>query len=137
MNCQKENAVIGFLSDSISIYNTSAPVVNLSNLNVYRKEIIQSNMKKSFSRMMQFYGLEINNECIEKSKDFISKSRNWLSFNNHNYKRMSRILKSLRIFGLNKEADMFFSFLKQLQKEQPLLIGISYFYWKESNMVIN
>ena len=57
-------------------------------------------------------------------------STNWLTQNNHNFLRITRILKSLRILGKNQEAQAFLVALKAVYAEEKDKIGrTTLHYW--------
>lgn len=90
-----------------------------------KNEEVKGNLRNSFNLMMAFYGLEINYDKnghikIDFEQETLNNPRRWqaLSKNdydknslNHNHLRMTRILKSLKIFGLDEEHDAFKDFL--------------------------
>jgi len=87
--------------------------------------------------MLRFYGLEIEDQSglrVVPGVDFQEKSRNWLSPGNHNYLRITRILKSLRLLGLEQEAHVFFECLERIYENQSgsyLMIPEGTFrYWQ-------
>jgi hypothetical protein len=54
----------------------------------------------AFIRMLKFYGFVLGldiekHPTIEKAEDFDERKVDWLTPQNHNYKRISRILESL------------------------------------------
>jgi hypothetical protein len=51
---------------------------------------------------------------------------------NHNWFRISRILKSLRILGCEKEAVAFYKYLKKIHEENGWVSDNSFSYWKEA-----
>lgn len=72
------------------------------------KEIL-ANLKLAFERMMRFYGFGRNDQgqlVIVASR--IKMRVTWFNRENHNFLRLTRILKSLRLFGLlDLERDLF------------------------------
>jgi hypothetical protein len=59
----------------------------------------------------------------------------WLTPNNHNFLRITRIIKSLKLVGLDKEANEFFTeFLVPIYDENFDVIGDTTFkFWKNAN----
>jgi hypothetical protein len=49
-----------------------------------------------------------------QSPAFAAVSRNWLSAGNHNHLRLTRILRSMRVLGLEREAGLLWDALRQL-----------------------
>ena len=61
------------------------------------------------------------------------KSANWLNVNNHKHLRITRIIGSLTLLGLTKEAREFFSALQRVYVKHPDKIGsCSHDYWKNA-----
>jgi hypothetical protein len=71
---------------------------------------LQINMLRALHRMMSFYGLylvvhpQFQTLFIVKSGQFQERSNVWISPGNHNYRRLTRILKSLILVGLSHYA---------------------------------
>jgi hypothetical protein len=71
--------------------------------------------------MLAFYGLEIvalHPAAVRPAASFTERSENWLTANNHNHLRITRILKSLRILGLETEVTAFFDCLADIYREE-------------------
>ena len=97
-------------------------------------EIIR-NMRKSFERMLDFYGLEYTDGQVRETIYFKESLKRWCTPKNHNFLRITRILKSLKLFGLKKEAVAFFMKLRSIYRERYRIIGKNtYLYWKEAAM---
>src|SRR5438128_7445456 len=84
-----------------------------NNRRIRARPELQDNLRASFCRMLRFYGLELE-EDVRRGANFEERAGNWLSPWNHNHLRITRILKSLRILGLEKEASLFFNCLAQI-----------------------
>lgn len=80
---------------------------------------VVSNARKSFASMLNFYGLEFDGTNVKKAKNYAERSTNWLNPGDHNHYRLSRMLESLQIFGLKKEAAALFACLKEIASECP------------------
>lgn len=95
------------------------------------KEILD-NLRLAFERMMRFYGFGRNDQgqlVIVASR--IKMRVTWLNRGNHNFLRLTRILKSLRLFGLlDLERDLF-AVLHDLANEYTFL-SQPYEYWKDA-----
>ena len=84
-------------------------------------------------RMLRFYGLEFCSEKIELAENFAVRSSNWLTPGNHNHLRLTRILRSLRLLGLEPEAQALFRVLSQLYESHPGRITFkTYEFWKNA-----
>ena len=96
-------------------------------------EIIQHNMIMSFQRMLEFYGLRLNEveNKIEKNNSFEERSKVWLVVKNHNHLRLTRIIKSLRLLGLETYAEMLLDFLIELVSEVDCFTKMTRSIWAE------
>jgi hypothetical protein len=98
-----------------SAFNVSAPVLDPGTIDEFRsRPDLREKMRGSFLRMLTFYGLEMvgfPGPVVRPSPYFAQRSENWLTENNHNHLRITRILRSLRILGLKAEALAFFDCL--------------------------
>ncbi|MDQ6678363.1 MAG: opioid growth factor receptor-related protein [Acidobacteriota bacterium] len=101
-------------------FNPHAPLLDARIIAEFRTDArIQENLRMSFARMLDFYGFWIDAELrVGPSAEFGAKTAEWLSTGNHNYLRITRILKSLRLLGLEREAQSFFRALEQLYEEE-------------------
>src|SRR4028118_317782 len=122
-----------------SRFNWNAPVLNEEVIQAFRKnEQLRIRLSKSFKLMLKFYGLqcnEVGNTDIEitKSDEYQERKQNWINGGNHNYLRITRILTSLRLLGLENYAQAFFRCLNQIYSEESPNIGNkTYAYWKSA-----
>lgn len=113
-----------FPTEQKSCYE-NAQIINSEDIEILDKKI-QNNMKKSFNVMLNFYDFEYKDNVIVPKNDA---KFHWVSNKNHNYLRITRILKSLKIFGLEKEANDFYFALIKLSKIKKI-DEISIKYWK-------
>lgn len=114
-----------FPTNEISRFNPNAPVVfNQIAEQFETSEIAKKNLHKSFCLMLDFYGLEIEkNGQIKIGNRFNNRSENWINSGNHNYLRITRILKSLKLLGLKKQAIEFQRILLEVYELYPEKIG--------------
>lgn len=91
---------------------------------------IHGYMNKSFNKMLIFYGFSVIGNDIVFNENL---NHNWITKHNHNYLRITRILKSLRLFGLDNEAVRFYRALTSLEPKYKEIIGEkSYKYWYDA-----
>ena len=85
---------------------------------------IRKNIIKSFLRMLNFYGYSYS----VKPFDIIDKGeyKQWLSRGNHNYLRITRILKFLMLVGMELLA---YKFVEQLCKLRDKIDEESFNFW--------
>ena len=78
--------------------------------------------------MLDFYGFELDDDdleliVVEESAVFPVRSRNWMTPDNHNLRRITRILTSLQILGLEPYARAFLDCLEALYRFHAGRIG--------------
>ena len=66
--------------------------------------------------MENFYGFEYNGDKIIDKQE----QKHWISKGNHNYLRITRIITSLKIFNLEKEAILFYEALLNLSHTEKI-----------------
>jgi len=99
---------------------------------------LQQNLRVSFLRMMNFYGLEARSGeqiTVTRAPNFAAKATIWLSPGNHNHLRITRILRCLSLLGLEAEARAFFECLSEIyedEQKKPLAVISSetILYWR-------
>lgn len=119
-----------------SAFNPDAPIVDDEVIQAFQNSsILRQNLLRSLAVMLRFYGLQHQESDEEKvvvtlSEDYPSRKREWVCPFNHNYLRITRILKCLMIFGLEDEAQAFYECLRQIYRESSDHIGSEAFhYW--------
>ncbi|TGO13006.1 hypothetical protein BTUL_0078g00150 [Botrytis tulipae] len=82
---------------------------------------LQCHLKDSLIKMLDFYGFKFADDLdgnglpvIIKSSNFYERCSNWLIRRDHNHLRISRILRSLRVLGLEAEAAAFYKALSDI-----------------------
>jgi hypothetical protein len=121
-----------------SQFSADAPILDAPQIQAFRTDDkLKEKLAKSFKVMLSFYGLRCEEEkgviVISKSKDYAERAQNWLSGYNHNYLRITRILTSLRLLGLEDHARAFFICLQQIFREEHDKIGdVTFGYWQRA-----
>lgn len=111
-----------------SSYNSSAPLLTEDDVNAFKESPqLRKNLLRSFARLLEFYGfyaiVDCKNRKIIRSDEFEEKSQNWLIHRNHNFLRITRILKSLILLGCSPYAVAFLNALEDVYKASPHIIG--------------
>lgn len=117
--------------------NKNAPLLTDADITAFKKdEIVQINFRKSFEMMLEFYGLEQDSDtkAIGPCEELFQKAiANWLTRGNHNFMRITRMLKSMSLLGLKEEAQEFFKALDIIYKAKKDVISeTTYDYWKKA-----
>ncbi|CAF9920791.1 hypothetical protein IMSHALPRED_005003 [Imshaugia aleurites] len=102
-----------------STFHPSAPVIDRATFAAFRsRPELQDQLLKSLTRMLHFYGFEPSwsqdgNPRFEITlgRNFDQASKNWIKRFNHNHLRITRIIRSLRVLGLEKHATLFYRVL--------------------------
>ncbi|KAL2042379.1 hypothetical protein N7G274_004869 [Stereocaulon virgatum] len=115
-----------------SPFNLSAPIIDRATFNAFRtRDDLQSQLRLSLICMLHFYGFSffhdqdhntgfdpsLRSNQVVRSHRFDRASRNWVKKFNHNHLRITRILRSLRVLGLEEEAKGFFKALQGVFEE--------------------
>ena len=113
-----------FPTFEVSQFNPIAPVFTGDTaINFVQSGLILENARTAFDRILQFYGmayLDTTNKQAVVRYDF---SNNWVTRGDHNFLRLTRILKFLNIVGMHNEADALFAALCGVYAAQPVVVG--------------
>ena len=105
-----------------SAYNKKAPVLNPTLIESMKNDPeIMSNFKRSFITMMNFYGFTYDDatQSLYRAPNFEKRIYEWYTPENHNFLRITRILTSLKIMGLDEEALELLMRLSYLHEAKP------------------
>jgi hypothetical protein len=97
-----------------SPHNTDAPLLTDAEREIIRgNEGLRANMRTSLEVMSEFYHFTVTSRTdtqamsITPRADFLTHRPHWLAPGNHNYLRISRILRSLFLVGMDEERMAF------------------------------
>ena len=107
-----------------SAFNPGAPLLDDETVARFRRdEVLRTNLERSLRVMLEFYGLAIAGQEILRVPSFGERSRNWLTPGNHNFLRLTRMLKSLSMLGLENRARQLLQALEEIDGKRPRIIG--------------
>ncbi len=108
-----------FPTDIPSEHCLNAPVLTDEDIETIKKDkVIQANIKLSLDRMVRFY----------------EKNDVWITIQNHNFLRITRILRCLWLAGLTHEYVCVQKVLDDIYHDYAYIIGEdTLFYWKAAN----
>jgi NitT/TauT family transport system substrate-binding protein len=108
-----------------SRFNDAAPLLSAADIAAFRASPeLQANLRRSLDRILAFYGFERDEgRRIVPRADFALQARNWLTPNNHNFLRLSRVLRALTHLGLEPEALALLAALEALYRDSSAAIG--------------
>jgi hypothetical protein len=122
-----------------SVAVPDSPVMDDQEVKIFLgDEELKNKLMVSFQRMLKFYGFTLafdegKHLVIIKAAYFDERKPGWITSQNHNYKRITRILGSLTLLGLPDMALLFFSALKELFCSESSTIGWTTFrYWEQA-----
>lgn len=121
-----------------SNFNPDAPIITDEDVAKWNEEsmegtLLRNNLLLSFVRFMRFLGLEYKGTEVKIADDFPERQKTvWDGFN-HNYLRVTRCLASMRLLGLQPEADAFYKRLQALYESKRFPINEKTFnFWTEA-----
>jgi hypothetical protein len=116
--------------------NALAPVLSGADVAAFHEdESLRRALLESFVLMLEFYGLRLSDISggveVVRAENFDDRRANWLTRGNHNFLRISRILRSLALLGLSSYAAAFLQSLEGIYAEHSQIIGhTSVGYWR-------
>jgi hypothetical protein len=104
--------------------NPAAPILDPLTIGIFRGSVaMQNRLRQAFDRMLRFYGLRQASTpsgiAIERAPNFDNRAQNWLRPMNHNHLRLTRILRSTLLLGLEAESKALFHALNATYREFP------------------
>jgi hypothetical protein len=106
-----------------SQFNPDAPILSDQDIRKFRdSEVLKRTLLSAFVRILGLYGLEIQDQKVVRSPTWDQRKR-WLTPYNHNFLRITRILTSLRLLGLEEYAGAFYAALGDVYNEYASRIG--------------
>jgi Opioid growth factor receptor (OGFr) conserved region len=118
--------------------NPRAPVLDASTIAaICGNAEMQGRLRAAFLRMLTFYGFALEGDRVVQGAQFESASRNWLHAGNHNHLRLTRMLRSLRVLGLEHEARMLWEALRLLYEhegagERRTITAETFAFWRQA-----
>ena len=111
-----------------SCFNPKAPVISQKSADkLIQKygDALKEKIIKSFFRMAKFYGFRVfyivGSSVVVEPDDMLEKG--WLSKGNHNFLRLTRIMESLQLFGLDNHYKALKECLLVIAAKYPEIIG--------------
>ena len=117
-----------------SAFNPGAPLLDDEAIARFREDTaLRDNLERSLRLMLDFYGLAIAGHEILRVPTFGARSRVWLTPHNHNFLRLTRILRSLSLLGLHDRATQLLACLEGIDQLKPNIIGDETLrYWRRA-----
>ncbi len=121
-----------------SSWSESAPVLTSEDVLVFKHSPhIRQQVYRSLLTMLDFYGLQDSGGTgppdVVRGPTFHARATVWLSPSNHNFLRLTRILRCLVILGFRDHARALFTCLVQIYAEYGSVIGgTTLRYWRNA-----
>jgi hypothetical protein len=109
--------------------NPSAPVLSDADVQAFHSDpALQHHLRRALRLMLDFYGLQLIEPPtappqVIRRETFETFAPEWLQPGNHNFLRLTRILKSLQTLGLQSHARATFEALRAIYDEHGPVIG--------------
>lgn len=107
-------------------YGPLAPILNEEAIRAFRgRPDLRGNLRTSFMRMLVFYGFTlvgVSPMRVVPAASFAERSKVWLTRWSDHHSRITQMLKSLKLLGLEEEARAFFWCLADIYRKE-LAIG--------------
>jgi hypothetical protein len=122
-----------FPTNEPSMFNIDAPILDDMQIAQFRvRTDLRYKMLMAFEKMLDFYGFTylVDSFQIVPKTVINPDTAHWLCYGDHNYLRITRILKSLKLCGLGYFAHKFYEALTKVYEQFPKYIGENTFgYW--------
>jgi hypothetical protein len=118
-----------------SQFNPNAPLLTEKEIAVFKKEpVLQANLLKSFERILRFLGLALAEDGnVAEGKNFSAGNADVWAMPNHNWLRISRILRSLTLLGMETKAQALYRLLEAFYKSGKYPIPANTFqFWTKA-----
>ena len=115
-----------------SAFNPAAPLLDAETIQRFQEDdALRRNVERSLGLMLDFYGLALVGNRVVRAKTFAERSRNWLTPQNHNFLRLTRVLKSLSLLGHGERAKQLLACLEEIGRDHQGAIGTTTLtYWR-------
>jgi Opioid growth factor receptor (OGFr) conserved region len=116
-----------------SRFNPNAPLLTHPDVAAFRSEpLLRENLLRSLDRFLDFLGLKRLDDAFDTGTEFAGKSVLW-TVPNHNWLRITRVLHSLRVLGLEEHAERLCALLEGLnERGQARITRDTLDYWRNA-----
>jgi len=115
-----------------SQFNPDAPLLTVEDIAAFDSDVrLRANLSASFGRILSFLGLAMTSHGqVTTGPNHADRAAEVWIYPNHNWLRISRILRSLHLLGLDEQAHAFYACLKEFftSRKYPIS-GETFRYW--------
>jgi Opioid growth factor receptor (OGFr) conserved region len=118
-----------------SRFNPDAPLLTPEDVAAFAADpLLRDNLRRSFGRFLAFVGLTRTAAGgVVEGPDFAARVPDVWAFPNHNWLRITRVLRSLRLLGLAADSEALYERLDALYRGRQFPIPADTFqYWTEA-----
>jgi hypothetical protein len=114
-----------------SRFNPDAPLLTPDDIAAFRQDpALRNNLRRSFERILQFLGLQEQGGEVVEGPNLVRRAQGVWDHPNHNWLRVTRILRSLHLLGLEAEAEALYRRLEEFHASRRFPIGDDTFrFW--------
>jgi Opioid growth factor receptor (OGFr) conserved region len=114
-----------------SRFNPDAPLLTAEDIAAFKRNPeLRANLRRSFERILTFLGLaETVDGAVVEGPDFARRTPDVWDYPNHNWLRITRILRSLHLLGLEAEAQALYRRLAEFHTRRRFPIGDDTFHF--------
>lgn len=116
-----------------SAYNPHAPLLDQFAVQAFAEsDVLRIQQRRAFTRMMRFYGFDVEEDIdagvltavyVDRADNFDQRGGLWITSGNHNYMRITRILKSLSLLSSPLHAQGLGAALQLLYRDFGARVG--------------
>lgn len=109
-----------------------APILTPDDIDAFvRNESLRHTLRCSLNLMLDFYGYEWRGGEVGAAPNAMARQRVWLTRGNHNFLRLTRMLRSLTLLGEGVAAQALLGALEAIAAEYPEVVGATTVrYWR-------
>jgi|HubBroStandDraft_6_1064221.scaffolds.fasta_scaffold123004_2 hypothetical protein len=118
-----------------SRFNPDAPLLSGDDIAAFRSDaLLQSRLRKSFERILRFLGFSrAEDGTVVEGVNFADRVPEVWQYPNHNWQRITRVIRCLCLLGLKPEAQMLFARLEAVYSARKYPITADTFgYWTDA-----
>ncbi|HEX3986359.1 MAG TPA: opioid growth factor receptor-related protein [Acidobacteriaceae bacterium] len=118
--------------------NPGAPTLDAATIEAFHgTTAMRDRLHQAFERMLLLYGLawtaSAAGATVTRLPDFRERAQNWLWPMNHNHLRLTRVLRSTLLVGLEAESKALFHALNAIYREFPDRISTrTHAFWSDA-----
>jgi hypothetical protein len=118
-----------------SQFNPDAPVLTEADIAAFKSDpVLRANLSKSFDRILGFLGFALAGDGkVVEGDNFSARIPDVWAMSNHNWLRISRILRSLTLLGMESQAQALYERLSAYFVSRKFPIPANTFrYWTDA-----